>query len=212
MIRRFASVLWLDTHPWDTLWPFPGVRVSSPDELQDGDILILHGGQDISPSLYKQKRNKLTAAEDTPSERDALEWALLLRAKEMKLPIIGICRGAQMLCAAAGGTLVQHVNGHSGSHNIRTNNREVLRVNSIHHQMMNPANTHHVVLATAFPSKSDVYVGENTFITMKEEPELVYFHELKGLGIQWHPEMLSKNDKATGYLFTKMSEIFKNVY
>lgn len=205
---RFASACWANAHPWDKFINFPCVEVNYPEELREGDVLIIHGGADISPSLYKQKVSKAYASEK-PSSRDLTEWNLIQKASAMGLPIIGICRGAQMLCAAAGGTLVQHVNGHGGNHNITTSEGETISVNSIHHQMMNPTGTKHELWAWAAPARSEVYHGETGPIHMDQEPELIYFPELKGFAVQWHPEMMGHHVPATRYLMKKMHEVFK---
>lgn len=204
---RFASALWANAHPWDKFINAPCVSVEDPSELQEGDILIIHGGADISPSLYKQTANEFTYAQNTPSNRDRVEWALIQRAIEMELLIIGICRGGQMLCAAAGGTLVQHVENHGGSHTIATSDGDVLMVNSIHHQMMNPQNTNHQLWAWSAPARSKVYYGQDGLIPMEKEPELIFFPDIRGFAIQWHPEMRPAEDKATKYLMNKLEKM-----
>jgi putative glutamine amidotransferase len=71
------------------------------------DGLIVTGGRDVDPARYGQDPHPTT---DAPSpERDAWEDALLRGAIERELPFLGICRGAQVLNVALGGTLVQHL-------------------------------------------------------------------------------------------------------
>ncbi len=71
------------------------------------DGLIVTGGRDVDPSRYGQEPHPTT---DAPSlERDAWEDALLRGAIERELPFLGICRGAQVLNVALGGTLIQHL-------------------------------------------------------------------------------------------------------
>jgi putative glutamine amidotransferase len=79
-----------------------------PDEvlgLLDG--LILAGGADIDPSSYDQPAHPET--HDTVPERDAFELALARAAIERDMPLLGICRGMQLLNVACGGTLLQHL-------------------------------------------------------------------------------------------------------
>lgn len=206
---RFASAIWANAHPWDKFINIPCVAVEHPSELQEKDILIIHGGADISPSLYKQTANEFTYAQNTPSNRDRVEWELIQRAIEMKLLIIGICRGGQMLCAAAGGALVQHVENHGGSHTIATSDGDILMVNSIHHQMMNPQNTNHQLWAWSAPARSKVYYGQDGLISMEKEPELIFFPDIRGFAIQWHPEMRPASDKATKYLMNKLEKCYE---
>src|SRR3954451_21677305 len=79
--------------------------------------LITAGGADIDPALYGAQPH----TETRPSfpERDAFELALARRALERELPFLGICRGMQLLNAARGGTLRQHLPEELGHHEHR---------------------------------------------------------------------------------------------
>jgi len=82
--------------------------VEEPDEALDAlDGLILAGGADIDPASYGATPHPETGP--TRPERDAFEMALARRALERDLPLLGICRGMQLLNVARGGTLVQHL-------------------------------------------------------------------------------------------------------
>ncbi|KAA0081286.1 gamma-glutamyl-gamma-aminobutyrate hydrolase family protein [Mycolicibacterium sp. P9-64] len=78
------------------------------DRVLDGlDGLVLTGGRDVDPASYGQPPHPNT---DEPArERDAWEFALVERALKRGLPVLGICRGAQILNVALGGTLHQHL-------------------------------------------------------------------------------------------------------
>jgi putative glutamine amidotransferase len=79
-----------------------------PDAYLDlGDALLLAGGVDIDPSTYGAAPHPETKNTDTV--RDRFEAALARRAMERDMPLLGICRGMQMLNVAAGGDLVQHL-------------------------------------------------------------------------------------------------------
>jgi gamma-glutamyl-gamma-aminobutyrate hydrolase PuuD len=71
------------------------------------DGLIVAGGADVDPARYGQEPHPRTGAPRT--DRDAWEDALLTEAIAAELPFLGICRGAQVLNVALGGTLVQHL-------------------------------------------------------------------------------------------------------
>jgi putative glutamine amidotransferase len=69
--------------------------------------LLMTGGVDIDPARYGEARHeRVTAVEP---DRDAFEFALLLAAREARLPVFGICRGLQVMNVALGGSLVQDI-------------------------------------------------------------------------------------------------------
>jgi putative glutamine amidotransferase len=90
-----------------------------PDQIEDPgqvldliDGLVLTGGADIDPAAYGQQAHAETV--DTVPERDAFEIALVNAAIERELPVLGICRGMQLINVARGGTLRQHLPEHFG--------------------------------------------------------------------------------------------------
>ena len=74
---------------------------------QEADGVLLMGGSDIHPKLYKAKKHKNTIIQE--GERDEMELFLVKKAMRDKKPIVGICRGCQMINVASGGTLIQHL-------------------------------------------------------------------------------------------------------
>src|ERR1700719_3570845 len=92
--------------------------VANPGEalaLIDG--LMLAGGADIDPASCGQEPHPETA--DTVPERDAFEIALVREAIERDMPVLGICRGMQLINVARGGTLLQHLPERFGHHEHR---------------------------------------------------------------------------------------------
>lgn len=77
------------------------------EALDHVDAIVIGGGRDIQPHLYGQEPHPLLGATDP--RRDAFELELVKRALDRRLPVLGMCRGVQMLNVALGGTLVQDV-------------------------------------------------------------------------------------------------------
>jgi putative glutamine amidotransferase len=210
---RLVSALYPEFYPFNEMGVFDDFVVAHElGDLQAGDVLLLWGGEDVSPQYYKHQFSRYSGAE-RHNWRDAFEWELMNRAKELGVPIVGICRGAQFLCAFAGGTLVQHVNNHGGNHTVITADNEMFIANSLHHQMMHPGDVPHELLAWTAPRGDAYYVcpedGVERRFTKDEtdkDPECVYFPEIKGLAVQWHPEMMKFPTEATSYVFKKVNE------
>ena len=81
---------------------------ASPDPFLDRvDGLLLSGGADIDPAAYGAARHPETKV--TWPDRDRFEIALARRALDREMPVLGVCRGMQLLNVALGGTLIQHL-------------------------------------------------------------------------------------------------------
>jgi len=202
---KLYSALYRSTYPFEHSGLFNSYDVANhPKDMDDPDsALVVWGGADIHPSLYN-KPNVATNAGDRPSQRDQLEWALMRKAKQMEIPIIGICRGAQMLCALAGGHLIQDVTDHTRSHDVITNCNLVLNVSSLHHQMMFPFDVEHEMIAWSKRKLSRHYADAPEFRQLNVEPEYVYFPKVKGIAVQWHPEFMKEDTPANQYFFKSL--------
>jgi putative glutamine amidotransferase len=110
---------WVRNYWWAVTWAggqpvllTPDAAAPQPDQqVQQLDGLLLSGGGDVHPKHYHQA---IDGAEehDIHDGRDTLELGLARAALAADLPILGVCRGFQMLNVALGGGLVQHVDGH----------------------------------------------------------------------------------------------------
>lgn len=211
---KLASAIYRDCYPFDALLPVKQFfAVRDPNELEEGvDVLVVWGGEDISPALYNHPVHGMTGARGVPSERDRIEWNLMKRAVELDIPIIGVCRGAQMLCALAGGALYQHVDNHTcGEHQAETVDGTIIPVSSLHHQMMNPNGTNHELLAWSQKIRSQRHLGfdehgEGDF-EVSHEPEYIYFPDVRGHAIQWHPEFEADDSQANLWLKSRWQRL-----
>lgn len=202
---RLVSAMFAGTFPFGHLPVVDDeIATSKAEDLQSGDMLVVWGGGDISPSFYNKPLSRKGGGSVEPGHRDRIEWAMMNRAKELGLPIIGVCRGAQMLCALAGGFLLQHVNKHGGHHVVETPTGYTFTTNSIHHQMMYPFEVDHEMLASIKTPLATEHWKVDEQIEMPEEPEFVYFPKVRGFAIQWHPEGMGLESPATQYIFNQI--------
>lgn len=190
--------------PFDQVFE-EGLLVRAKDIL-DGKVhaLVIWGGEDISPTIYGKPVGPYTGAREQLSYRDTIEVGAVQAAIEMGIPIIGVCRGAQLLCALAGGELIQDVQGHGRSHKITTIEGREMITSSVHHQMMYPWNVEHELFAWSTEALSRDYVGVEPppmFLSTSLiiEPEIVYFPKIKGLAIQGHPEFMNDDCEFVKY-------------
>ncbi|SRR5581483_1938 len=87
--------------------PDPGAEDDPGSLCERMDALLLSGGADVDPSMYGAERHPAT--QETWPERDRFEITLARAALAREMPVLGICRGMQLLNVALGGTLVQHL-------------------------------------------------------------------------------------------------------
>jgi len=113
-------------------------------DLSKYNLIIFSGGEDINPNIYGRKN---THSYGINPKRDKVEQAILSRALELKIKILGVCRGHQLINAFLGGALVQDIYSelnqfHSSPHNLDITIENSLanfilqgmQVNSLHHQ------------------------------------------------------------------------------
>lgn len=172
---------------------------STKQNIQDAgfdgvDAVVFWGGTDISPTLYQHDFHPYSqATRKGLSSRDEFEWRAMKYCHVNNIPMIGVCRGAQMLCAYAGGYLIQDVTNHGNNHRMTTSEGVEMTTTSCHHQMMYPFNVPHEMLAWSSHKLSRHYEGEQgedlgDRMADRVEPEVVYFPTIRGLAIQGHPE------------------------
>ena len=208
--------------PWGngySIRPFDQLFDQAVDAKKHGfdnvDAFILWGGTDIHPSYYGAQAHKWNQAGTLPSERDVWEWNAMKLCKAKGIPIIGVCRGAQFMCAFVGGKLIQHVSGHTtGSHNVVTSDGDKFAVTTCHHQMLDLRGTNHELLAWTPEPLSRVYQGETELDVVNKdvfkEPEMVFFPDIKGFAIQGHPEWAPENSKFVAYCNQQIADLLFN--
>ena len=171
------------------------------------DGFLFTGGGDIDPRLYGEEPSPFLGSVNPV--RDAAELPLARLLAERNKPVLAICRGCQVLCAALGGTLVQDIPSEvSGALNHRQTEaedaathlvrvapgsllygalgREELRVNSLHHQAVKEPGPRLTVSAWAPDGVCEAV----------ELPGHPFY-----LGVQWHPERMYQHDPCSLALF-----------
>lgn len=178
------------------LLPVDDGHTGAPDEMLDLlDGLILAGGADVDPAAYGQEPHPETKG--TVPRRDAFEIALTRRALDRDIPVLGICRGMQLLNVACGGTLLQHLPELFG----HEDHRRVSGTfdNSDHDvRLADGSLAAQVAGETLHGTKSHHHqgvddLGEGLVVTgwsvMDELPEAIELPDRRfTLGVQWHPE------------------------
>jgi putative glutamine amidotransferase len=168
--------------------------------LNLADGIILTGGEDINPLEYNNTSN-LEVCGDINYSRDTLERKLFDFAFENKIPLIGVCRGMQMMNVASGGTLYGDIPTQVGTDVIHRNNGEVIHeiaivdtcslifpidrdtfmVNSWHHQALNIIPAHIKVIARSYDGLPEAVVMDKSV-----HPFMI--------AVQFHPERLGKEN------------------
>ncbi|MGY4927576.1 gamma-glutamyl-gamma-aminobutyrate hydrolase family protein [Streptomyces sp. 900105755] len=151
------------------------------------DGLVIAGGPDVEPVRYGAEPDPRTGR--PAPVRDAWELALIDAALAAGVPLLGICRGMQLLNVALGGTLVQHIDGHAevpgvfGRHPVKPV-PGTLYAGTVPEEASVPTFHHQAVDRLGAGLVASAYAADGTV----EAVELPAGHGWV-LGVQWHPEM-----------------------
>lgn len=178
-----------------------GVAVLLPPQPVNRDIaarvldglagLVITGGKDVDPSAYGQQRHQAT--DEPVRDRDAWEFALLAEALSRGLPVLGICRGAQVLNVALGGTLHQHLpdvlghNGHRAGNAVFT----TVGVRTVPETRL-AALLGESAAVPCYHHQGIAALGDHLVVSARDDDGVIEAIELPGenfvLAVQWHPE------------------------
>ena len=175
--------------------PDPAVEEDADEILDVLDGLILAGGADIDPGAYGAEPHAMT--QGAVPERDTFEIALARRALERDIPLLGICRGMQLMNVARGGTLLQHLPDDFGHEDHR---RTPGSFDGADHdvRLAEGSLASRAAGETDHGTKSHHHQGvaqlgdgfvETGWSTLDELTEAIEVPDRRfALGVQWHPE------------------------
>jgi putative glutamine amidotransferase len=187
--------------------PDPGLERNPDDVLDAIDGLILSGGNDVDPASYGAEPHPETGV--PVPERDRTELALARRAVERDMPVLGICRGMQILNVAFGGTLLQHLPDEVGhgehrlnpgtfdgsEHDVRLQAGS-LAARAAGEELHETKSHHHQGVAVVAPEFK--VTGRSTLDELPEAmeaPDRTFV-----LGVQWHPEADERSQVIDAFL------------
>jgi putative glutamine amidotransferase len=178
-----------------------GIPVILPPEDDSVDIisaidgLVISGGPDIDPSMYGADLDPDTL--DTDPKQDRREIGLIKASIEADLPVLGICRGMQIMCVAEGGSMHQHLpktSGHEshGSWNGAFSDHEVTfeqgtEIQRMMGECVSVNSTHHQGVRDSGGLKVTGRANHDGLIESVTYEHLKFFH-----GLQWHPERMNQ--------------------
>lgn len=174
------------------------------------DGIIFTGGSDIDPHYYGEEPSEHLG--ETKPRRDAHEIALLKKIiQDTKLPYLGICRGAQLLNVACGGTLYQDIAsarpeaeehsyfGRSPKH-VSTHNVSIDPHSTLHRMV-----SQHELAVNSFHHQAIHTIGEGLIASAAASDGTIEAIEMQGkrmvLAVQWHPEMMAEADQHAAVIF-----------
>ena len=182
------------------------VELSDPEQaVQDAltcDGLLLPGGGDMDPKFYGQER--IPACGEPNLLRDAAEPLLLRAFLAADKPVLGICRGIQVMNAVLGGDLYQDIkpfehlphNDHWAKVHTVTVRRGTLLSRILGQDTVLVNSQHHQAVDRVAPGFTLAALSEDGIVEAIEKPGARFC-----LGVQWHPEWLSDADPAMQGLF-----------
>ena len=179
-----------------------------PKAKQKPKFQLHWGGRDVDPGLYNRPMS-LKCGQPNARE-DQREMDAMLKAIEQGIPVIGICRGAQLLNVANGGILIQHIEDHTHSHSVQCDywdlNRDIRnrglfeKVSSTHHQAMIPT-TEGRILGRSYDAVDGVHWDHvDTPYMYSHVNEVIYYPKTKSLCIQPHPEWMNQQHPFVEWL------------
>lgn len=164
------------------------------------DGFLFGGGDDMDPAHYGEE--KMFDSVEIDADRDAFELSLYRHVKSTNKPILGICRGIQLLNVAEGGSLYQHVDGHrQDAPGTTTAQKTIVFEGSMLHGLTQKSEIlvnsfHHQNIKALAPTLTADAISEDGYIEAAHMEGHPFY-----LGVQWHPEIFRQQDPAMQRVF-----------
>lgn len=189
--------------------PFSKNKEIIREQVEMIDGLILSGGHDVYPFNYGQEP-KPKLGQVFP-ERDEYDFELLQNAKEKEIPILGICRGLQIMNVFEGGSLYQDLS-YIGNEVLKheQNDKPELKIHTV--TLDKDSKLYDIFkidkfLINSFHHQAIYELGKNFKVVARANDGVIEAIEAINypfyIGVQWHPEMLEKTDKLMKDLFSE---------
>lgn len=183
-------------------------------ELVDG--IILSGGWDVNPLLYDEEPSSLL--QFIYPERDSFELKVIKIAYELNKPILGICRGMQILNVAFGGSLYQDLSHYSASslqHVQKARRYEPSHtVEIVRSTLLHKIFGADVIMANSFHHQAIKSIAPGFQVSAKAKDGVIEAFEKPGkqfiVGVQWHPEMMFRFHPDMLKIFTSFIQAAQN--
>lgn len=185
-----------------------GLPIIIPNGLKEEDLdllldrldgLLLSGGSDVDPRLYNEEPS--THCGPVFLKRDRMETELIRKAYARRMPILGICRGLQMLSSVFGGNMYQDL---PSEKNVFHSSHVYTKQDAAHYVALTPNSAVYEIYETdsigvnSYHHQSIRQVSENGTIVGVSADGVIEAVEFSGghpftIGVQWHPEMMSES-------------------
>jgi len=186
------------------------IVITEDSSEEDISIALFTGGEDVNPIYYDEQLGSNTYIN---AKRDTLEEEAFNSLAPHVLKV-GICRGSQFLTVMSGGKLIQHITGHSRSHNVVDIENNIFEVTSTHHQMMYPFNLNkdnYDIIGISQDILSEKYLNGNDQEILLDknfkECEIVYYKNTNSLAIQGHPEFNHSTLEFKNYCYNLIDKL-----
>lgn len=191
------------------LLPFVNNKNDITSLVEQFDGFLFTGGQDINPTLYGQALNNCT--DEISPKRDEFEINLFKTIMTYNKPVLGICRGMQLINVALGGTLKQDILGLKDTcihlqhfqktpYDIPVHEIEI-KQNTLIHQILQK----NIICVNSVHHQAIEKLAKGLSITATSEDKLIEAFEITdldfGIAVQWHPERLCNTDINSRKLF-----------